>query len=70
MINDVNRDHKQKLQKDTGIEQKQTMFFLISSWNLSMTRCLVVMGVFLHDWNASLAAETADLNSSFVVKGI
>lgn len=35
-----------------------------------MTRCLVVMGVFFHDGKASLAAETADLNSLSVVKGI
>lgn len=34
-----------------------------------MTRCRVVIGVFRQDGNASFAADTADLNSSFVVRG-
>lgn len=34
-----------------------------------MTRCRVVTGVLRHDGKACLAADTAALNSSLVVKG-
>lgn len=34
-----------------------------------MMRCRVVIGVFRQDGKASFAADTADLNSSFVVSG-
>lgn len=47
----------------------RTMSLRMSSWNLNMTRCRAVIGVFLHEGNALLAACTAALNSSSVVRG-
>lgn len=46
-----------------------TVFLRIRSCSLNMIRCLAVIGVCLQDRNASLAADTADLNSTFVVNG-
>lgn len=46
-----------------------TMSLLISSWSLNIIRWRVVTGVFLHDGKACFAADTAALNSSFVVNG-
>ena len=46
-----------------------TISLRISSWSFNMTRWRVVIGVFRHDGNAFFAADTAALNSSFVVKG-
>lgn len=46
-----------------------TQFFLISSWNFSITRCRVGTGVARHAGKASFAACTAALNSAAVVSG-
>jgi hypothetical protein len=46
------------------------MLARMSSWNLNMTRCRVVTGVFRQPGKAVLAASTAALNSSAVVSGI
>jgi hypothetical protein len=46
-----------------------TQCCLMSSWNFSMTRCLVGTAVARHAGNASLAACTAALNSAAVVSG-
>ena len=46
------------------------MLARMNSWNLNMTRCRVVTGVFRHPGKAVLAASTAALNSSAVVSGI
>lgn len=46
-----------------------TMFLRIRSWSLNIMRCRVVIGVFRQDGKASFAADTAELNSSFVVSG-
>lgn len=45
------------------------MSLRISSWNLNMMRWRVAIGVFRHTGKARFAANTAALNSSFVVKG-
>lgn len=45
------------------------MSLRISSWNLNMIRCRVLIVVLRHIEKARLAAKTAALNSSFVVIG-
>ncbi len=51
------------------IEIMLTMFFLMSSWNLNMTRERVGRGVLRQLGKASFAACTAALNSPGVVSG-
>ena len=58
--------------KKTYIEEftNLAIFFRIRSWSLNIIRCRVVIGVLRHEGKVSLAAATADLNSSLVVNGI
>lgn len=58
----------QKPQFPTGL-LILTMSLRISSWSLNIMRWRVVTGVLRHEGNACFAAETAAMNSSYVVKG-
>lgn len=57
------------MNKTTKIGIMLAISLRISSWNFSITRWRVVTGVLRQDGKAFLAADTADLNSSSVVKG-